>query len=167
VIKDPETLMRRRFLNAGVLASVTLLNKGVVAQTNDLARSAEATLSGWIGAFNSGESTGRFFTRDATLVRGNGVFVGAERIDDMERRESKAGLRLALKVQPVEQLGTDGVWALADYELTVPGKEGAAPQVIPGVSLHILERHGERWQMRVSSFTRVQQPPPRTASAGN
>ncbi|HEV7578315.1 MAG TPA: hypothetical protein VGO85_19970 [Caldimonas sp.] len=40
------------------------------------------------------------------MVRGNGVFSGAVLIDEMERRESKAGLRLTLVVDRVQALGT-------------------------------------------------------------
>ena len=83
----------------------------------------------------------------------------------MEQRESGAGLRLALKIQRVERTGPDSAWAMCDYELTVPNKDGAAPQVIPGVSVHVLQRQGDAWQMRVSSFTRVQAPTPRLTSA--
>lgn len=166
-MEHPGRLIRRHFLRVGVLATVALIASHTVAQPDDPARSAEATLGAWIRAFNAGESTEQFFTSDATLVRGNGVFVGSRRIAEMEHRESGAGLRLALKVQRTEQVGPDSAWVLGDYEVTVPGKDGGPTQVVPGVSVHVLQRHGARWQLRVSSFTRVQAPAPRTASASN
>lgn len=136
------------------------------AQTSaESARAVQATLSAWIDAFNRGDSTGQFFTKDATLVRGTGTFVGGARIDEMEQRESRAGLRLALNVDRVEPLGVDGMWTLGQYTLTVPGKDGAAPQSLPGVAVHVLERDGSSWRVKVSSFTRVQVPVPQQAAA--
>lgn len=159
--------IRRRALHTGVMAFAALVSAGALAQADNATRSAQAALDGWIQAFNLGEPTRRFFTPEATLVRGNGVFVGAERIDAMEQRESRAGLRLAVKVQRTERLAADSVWVLAEYELTVPGKDGAAAQVFPGVSVHVLQSQGGAWQTRVASFTRVQAPAPRAASALN
>lgn len=158
--------IRRLALHAGLLASAALLSTGALAQADDASKSAEAVLNSWIQSFNLGEPTRRFFTSDATLVRGNGVFVGAERIDAMEQRESRAGLRLALKVQRAERLSTDSVWALAEYELTIPGKDGAAAQVVPGMSMHVLQRQSGTWQMKAASFTRVQAPAPQVAGTG-
>ena len=151
-----------RLAAAGVIAVAAVPSYAQTAAES--AKAAEATLSGWIDAFNRGDSTGQFFTKDATLVRGNGVFVGGPKIDEMEQRESKAGLRLALKVDRVESLGTDSMWTLGQYTLTVPGKEGAAPQSIPGVAVHLLQREGSAWRVKVSSFTRVQAPPPAQAA---
>lgn len=132
---------------------------GYAQAVGESSKAVEATLNGWIEAFNRGDSTGQFFTNDATLVRGNGVFDGGLKIDEMEQRESKAGLRLALKIDRVERLGAESMWTLGQYTLTVPGKDGAPPQNIPGVAVHLLQRDGSTWRVKVSSFTRVQTPP--------
>ena len=148
-------------------ATVTLaasMSSSLAQTAPESTQAAESTLNGWIEAFNRGDSTARFFTEDATLVRGNGVFVGGSKIDDMEQRESKAGLRLALKVDRVEPLGAGNVWVLGQYTLTVPGKDGAALQSIPGVAVHVLRREADGWRTKVASFTRVQAPPPPRAA---
>lgn len=130
-------------------------------------QAVEATLAAWIAAFNSGASTARYFTDDATLVRGNGVFAGSATIDAMEQRESKAGLRITLEVERVEQLASDVVWSFGRYKLTVPGKDGAPAQEIPGAAVHALRRQGDAWQMQMASFTRIQAPTPAPRSAAD
>ena len=151
-----------RLATAAVALATTIPCLAQIAP--DSAQAAESTLNGWIEAFNRGDSTGRFFTEDATLVRGNGLFVGGSKIDEMERQESKAGLRLSLKVDRVEPLGAGNVWVLGQYTLTVPGKDGAASQSIPGVAVHVLQRDADGWRTKVASFTRVQAPPPPRAA---
>ena len=153
--------LRRAVAAAIVLAAAV---PGYAQTVGGSSKAVEATLNGWIEAFNRGDSTGQFFTNDATLVRGNGVFVGGLKIDEMEQRESKAGLRLALKIDRVEPLGTESMWTLGQYTLTVPCKDGAPPQSIPGVAVHLLQRDGSTWRVKVSSFTRVQTPPPPQAA---
>ena len=67
-MENTGNLIRRQVLKLGALATTALLATGATAQTDDVSRAAATTLNGWISAFNSGEPTARFFTRDATLV---------------------------------------------------------------------------------------------------
>ena len=117
----------------------------------------EAALTGWVEAFNNGLPTTAYFATDAVLVRGNGTFRGAAVIDDMEQRESKAGLRLTLKVDQVQFIGPDAAAVVSRYTVALPGPSG---QIIPGVSLHMLQRTGNQWLVGAASFTRMQVPPP-------
>ena len=117
----------------------------------------EAALTGWVEAFNNGLPTTAYFASDAVLVRGNGTFRGAAVIDDMEQRESKAGLRLTLKVDQVQFIGPDAAAVVSRYTVALPGTSG---QIIPGVSLHMLQRTGNQWLVGAASFTRMQVPPP-------
>ena len=117
----------------------------------------EAALAGWVEAFNNGLPTTAYFASDAVLVRGNGTFRGAAVIDDMEQRESKAGLRLTLKVDQVQFIGPDAAAVVSRYTVALPGPSG---QIIPGVSLHMLQRTGNQWLVGAASFTRMQVPPP-------
>lgn len=149
--------IRASFMRLAAAAAVAASVPGY-AQTAVEAKAVEATLGSWVEAFNRGDSTVQFFTKDATLVRGNGVFVGGARIDEMEQRESQAGLRLALTVDRVEQIGAEYVWTLGRYILAIPGNGGAAPQTIPGMAVHVLHRDGSTWRVKVSSFTRLQTP---------
>lgn len=125
------------------------------------AKPVEGALARWVETFNRGAPTAAYFSRDAVLVRGNGTFRGAAVIDEMEQRESKAGLRLSLQVDDVQVIGTDAATAVGRYTVTLPGPTG---QTVPGVSLHILERMGNEWLVRAASFTRVQAAPPTTAA---
>lgn len=156
------TMARRAVAVAAILTALP-----VFAQTSvrDHRGAAESLLRDWIEAFNSGASTARFFTSDATLVRGNGVFVGGAVIDGMEQRESSAGLRLALVTQRWEAVGTDGAWTIGEYKLTLPGKNGAPAEVIPGVAVHVLQQESGTWRMRVATFTRQFAPPPKAAQS--
>ena len=151
----------------GLVAASAVIALASVAHAESRADAdqVEATINAWTQAFNSEQPTGRFFTPDASLIRGNGVFDGGGTIEEMEQRESRAGLRLALKLDRVQALGKDNVWALGQYTLTVPGKDGAAPQHIPGVSVHVLQREGASWRIRISSFTRLQTPPARASAS--
>lgn len=158
----PPSLTRRR---AGSCAAACLalligptLAQPAPAEASSAVRSA---LASWIETFNRGESTGAFFASDAVMVRGNGVFNGAALIDEMERRESKAGLRLTLVVDRVQSLGPDVAVATGRYTVTPPGAAAA----IPGVSMHILQRSGGQWLVREASFTRTQGPPPAAAAS--
>jgi hypothetical protein len=131
----------------------------------DVSKTVKTALAGWIEAFNSGTSTGAYFASDAVLVRGNGTFNGAAVIDEMEQREAKAGLRLTLKVEQVQSVAPDAAIVVGRYMVTLPGSSG---QVIPGVSLHMLQRMGDEWKVRAASFTRVQAPPlPSAAASGS
>ena len=121
----------------------------------------QSALARWVDTFNRSESTGAFFASDAVMVRGNGVFSGAALIDEMERRESKAGLRLTLVVDRVQSLGPDAAVATGGYTVTPPGAAAA----IPGVSMHTLQRNGGQWLVRGASFTRTQAPPPAAAAS--
>jgi ketosteroid isomerase-like protein len=128
----------------------------------DVPTAVETTLASWIEAFNRGAPTGAYFASDAVLVRGNGTFNGAAVIDDMEQREAKAGLRLTLKVERVQSVAPDTAIVVGRYAVALPGPTG---QVIPGVSLHVLQRTGNEWKVRAASFTRVQVPPPPSSAA--
>jgi len=129
---------------------------------SDASSAVQSALTRWIDTFNRGESTSAFFASDAVMVRGNGVFRGGAVIDEMERRESKAGLRLTLFVDHVQPLGPDAAVAIGRYTVTPPGAAAA----IPGVSMHTLSRNGGQWLVRGASFTRTQGPPP-AAAAGS
>jgi len=132
---------------------------GALAQA---APEVESALTRWVAAFNAGSSTGEFFAKDALLVRANGTFRGAATIDEMEQRESKAGLRLTLNVEQVNPIGMDAAAVVSRYTVMPPGSAG---QVIPGVALHVLHRSGNHWLVDAASFTRVQPPAPSTVGS--
>ena len=161
-LAHPLRSLRRRQIAA--LCVVALSFGPVLAQPAITPASAavEAALAGWIDAFNIGLPTAAYFASEAVLVRGNGTFRGAAVIDDMEQRESKAGLRLTLKVDQVQFIGPDAAAVVSRYTVALPGPSG---QIIPGVSLHLLQRAGNQWLVGAASFTRVQAPPPNAAAA--
>lgn len=144
-------------------ACLALLIGPTLAQpaSAEASSAVQSALARWVDTFNRGESTGAFFASDAVMVRGNGVFSGAALIDEMERRESKAGLRLTLVVDRVQSLGPDAAVATGGYTVTPPGAAAA----IPGVSMHTLQRNGGQWLVRGASFTRTQAPPPAAAAS--
>ena len=114
-LAHPLRSLRRRQIAA--LCVVALSFGPVLAQPAITPASAavEAALAGWIDAFNIGLPTAAYFASDAVLVRGNGTFRGAAVIDDMEQRESKAGLRLTLKVDQVQFIGLDAAAVVSRY----------------------------------------------------
>ncbi len=150
---------RRRHIAA--LCGAAFLSFGA-ALAQPAATSVEAALTSWVDAFNNGLPTAAYFASEAVLVRGNGTFRGAAVIDEMEQRESKAGLRLTLKVDQVQFIGPDAAAVISRYTVALPGPSG---QIIPGVSLHMLQRAGNQWLVATASFTRVQAPPPTAAAA--
>ena len=153
---------RRRQIAA--LCGAVLSFEAALAQpaATNVPATVEAALTSWVDAFNHGLPTVAYFASEAVLVRGNGTFRGAAVIDDMEQRESKAGLRLTLKVDQVQFISPDAVAAVSRYTVALPGPSG---QIIPGVSLHMLQRAGNQWLVSAASFTRVQAPPPTAAAA--
>lgn len=157
--RDP---LSTRLCKIAALFVVALSVAPVSAQPVDSHAPAavEAALTTWVASFNSGLPTASYFASEAVLVRGNGTFRGAGVIDDMEQRESKAGLRLTLKVDQVQFVGSDAATAVSRYTVSLPGPSA---QIIPGVSLHVMRRKDNRWLVDAASFTRVQAPPPTPA----
>ena len=153
---------RRRQIAALCVAALSFGTSLAQPTSTNVAPTVEAALTGWVDAFNSGLPTAAYFASEAVLVRGNGTFRGAAVIDDMEQRESKAGLRLTLKVDQVQFIGPDAAAVVSRYTVALPGPSG---QIIPGVSLHMLQRAGNQWLVGAASFTRVQAPPPNAAAA--
>lgn len=146
--------------------SMAWISTLVAAQTAspETSEGVKAALAGWIESFNRGAPTAAYFAGDAVLVRGNGTFTGAATINDMEQRESKAGLRLTLVVDQVQFVGPDVAIVTGRYTVAPPG---SAAQVIPGVALHTMQRTGSTWQVRGASFTRTQAPPAPAGAASS
>jgi hypothetical protein len=157
-------LRSNRRCQIAALCGAVLSFGTAVAQpaADNVPATVEAALTSWVDAFNHGRPTAAYFAREAVLVRGNGTFRGAAVIDDMEQRESKAGLRLTLKVDQVQFIGPDAAAVVSRYTVALPGPSG---QIIPGVSLHMLQRAGDQWLVGAASFTRVQAPPSTSAAA--
>lgn len=170
VLSVPSAAMtrpRRRFA-AGLAAALCLalpIGRSIAqTPTDDVAGAVQAALAKWIAAFNRADPTAAYFASDAVMVRGNGTFSGSSVINDMEQKESRAGLRLTLVVEQVQALSPTTAIAVSRYTVTPPGAP-AAP--IPGVSMHTLQRVGDRWQVRAASFTRTLAPPSVAAAAAS
>lgn len=158
-VEQPERRLLMRLLAATCL-SLPIVASLAQAPREDVPGAVRGALANWIAAFNRGDPTGVYFASDAVMVRGNGTFNGATVINDMEQRESKAGLRLTLVVDHVQILNSTTALAVRRYTVMPPGAPGSP---IPGVSMHTLQRVGDRWQVRGASFTRTQPPPPGAA----
>ncbi len=151
----PERRLLTRLLAATCL-SLPMAASMAQSSPEDIPGAVRSALANWIVAFNRGDPTGIYFATNAVMVRGNGTFHGAAVIDNMEQRESKAGLRLTLVVDDVQVLNSATAVALGRYTVLPPGAPGSP---IPGVSVHTLQRLGDQWQVSAASFTRTQAPP--------
>ena len=154
-LERPERRLLTRLLAATCL---WLPIAATMAQSSpeDIPGAVRSALANWIVAFNRGDPTGVYFASNAVMVRGNGTFNGATIIDNMEQRESKAGVRLTLVVDDVQILNSTTAVAVSRYTVLPPGAPGSP---IPGVSMHTLQRVGNQWHVSAASFTRTQAPP--------
>lgn len=66
-----------------------------------------------------------------------------------------------MTVDQVTFIGPDAAAAVSRYTVALPRPTA---QIIPGVSLHMLQRADKQWLVRAASFTRVQGPPPTPAA---
>lgn len=154
-LEQPERRLLTRVLAATCL-SLPMAASMAQSSPDDIPAAVRVALANWIAAFNRGDPTGVYFSSNAVMVRGNGTFNGATVIDNMEQRESKAGLRLTLVVDDVQILNSATAVAVSRYTVLPPG---APSSPIPGVSIHTLQRVGNQWQVSAASFTRTQAPP--------
>lgn len=123
-VEQPERRLLMRLLAATCL-SLPIVASLAQALPEDVPGAVRGALANWIAAFNRGDPTGVYFASDAVMVRGNGTFNGATVINDMEQRESKAGLRLTLVVDHVQILNSTTALAVRRYTVMPPGAPGS------------------------------------------